>query len=200
MCRNTMKQPTVLSSFSALCVVLVFFGALLASANLWTGPRIAVYEEGRARQAIELLQSMFPGATAFEKIGTTVFRDSVADYFRAKKGDTTVGYAINAFSKGFQSTIHAIAAVAPDFTIKTVRLLYEDESEDFGGQMHDEEFLAQFEGKRPDLMHVITEDEEEEPKDTNAVVAITAATISSRALTEGAVKKAVLFLKKELER
>ena len=192
-----MKQASVLTSLVALAAVLVLFSALLSFANLWTGPRIAAYEENRAQQTIRLLRSMFPDATSFEKIGRTVFRDSVADYFCARKGDTTIGYAINAFGKGFQSTIHAIAAIAPDFTIKTVRLLYENESEDFGGQMHDEKFLAQFKGKRPGLLHVITEDE---PADTNAIVAITMATISSRALAEDAVKKAVLFLKKELER
>jgi electron transport complex protein RnfG len=192
-----MKQPTVITSLITLAVVLVLFSALLSFANLWTGPRIAAYEANRAEQAAELIQSLFPGATSVEKMGVTVFRDSTADYFRVKKGDTTIGYAVNAFGKGFQSTIHAIAAVAPDFSITTVTLLYEGESEDFGGELHDEKFLAQFKGKRPDRLRVITEDE---PADTNAIVALTGATISSRALAEDAVKKAVLFLKKELVR
>jgi electron transport complex protein RnfG len=192
-----MKQPTVITSLLTFTVVLVLFSALLTFANRWTGPRIAAYEEQRAQEIEQLLQSIFTDATSFKKIGSTAFHDSTADYFCVKNGDTTVGYAIHAFGKGFQSTIHAIASVDPDFTLKEVSLLYEGETEELGGQLKDEEFLVQFKGKRPDLLRVITEDE---PEDTNAIVAITGATISSRALTENAVRKAVLFLKKQVGR
>jgi electron transport complex protein RnfG len=189
-----MKQPTVLTSLFTFTVALVLFSSLLTFANRWTGPRIAAYEAYRARQVEQLLLSLFPGATSIKKIGSTAFHDSTSDYFCVKKGDTAIGYAIDAFGKGYQSTIHAIAAVDPGFSIKAVSLLYEDETEDMGSQVRDEEFLAQFKGKRPDLLRVITEDE---PEDTNAIVAITGATVSSRALAENAVRKAVLFLKKQ---
>ena len=196
-----MKQPTILTSLFALATMVLLFCALLTFANRWTEPRIAAWEQARqaAQQAgaVRLLQPIFPEATACEKIGSAVFLDSAADYYCIKKGVDTIGFAIHTFSRGFQSIIHVVACVNTDFSIRSVEIIHEAETEGLGEQMRDPDFLAQFRGKHPGTLHVITE---EEPADTNAIVAITMATISSRALVEGAVKKGILFLKKEMGR
>jgi electron transport complex protein RnfG len=196
-----MKQPTILTSFFALTIIVLLFCALLTFANRWTEPRIAAWEQAcqaaRQASAVRLLQPIFPEATACEKIGSTMFLDSAADYFCIKKGVDTIGFAIHSFSRGFQSIIHAVACVNTDFSIRSVELIHEAETEGLGEQMRNPDFLAQFRGKRPGTLRVITEDE---PADTNAIVAITMATISSRALVEGAVKKGILYLKKEMGR
>jgi Na+-translocating ferredoxin:NAD+ oxidoreductase RnfG subunit len=196
-----MKQPTIQSSLYTLASVTLLFCAFLTFANQWTGPRIAAWEQAfqAAQQArsVQLLQPLFPEATACEKIGSTVFLDSAADYFCIKKGADTIGFAIHSFGRGFQSIIHAVACVNKDFSIKNVEILHEAETEGLGEQMREPAFLSQFRGKRPENLRVIIEGE---PADTNAIVAITMATISSRALVEGSVKKGILFLKKELGR
>jgi hypothetical protein len=61
--------------------------------------------------------------------------------------------------------------------------------------MLENEFLKQFTGKDPHRLHVITGGDT-----TDAVMAITAATISSRALTEDAVKTALLFLEQRINK
>jgi Na+-translocating ferredoxin:NAD+ oxidoreductase RnfG subunit len=196
-----MKQPTLLSSLFALATVVLLFCALLTFANRWTEPRIAAWEQtcqaAQQARSVRLLQPLFPEATAYEKIGSTVFLDSTADYFCIKKGSDTIGFAIHSFGRGFQSIIHVVACVNTDFSIRNVEILHEAETEGLGAQMREPAFLAQFRGKRPESLRVITEDA---PADTNAIVAITMATISSRALVEGAVKKGILFLKKEMGR
>jgi Na+-translocating ferredoxin:NAD+ oxidoreductase RnfG subunit len=196
-----MKQPTIVTSLFALATVVLLFCALLTLANQWTEPRIAAWEQAfqAAQQArsVRLLQPLFPEATACEKIGSTVFLDSAADYFCIKNGADTIGFAIHSFGRGFQSIIHTVACVNKDFSIRSVEILHEAETEGLGEQMREPDFLAQFRGKRPETLRVITEDA---PADSNAFVAITMATISSRALVEGAVKKGILFLKKEMGR
>jgi Na+-translocating ferredoxin:NAD+ oxidoreductase RnfG subunit len=85
-----------------------------------------------------------------------------------------------------------MVGVYPDYTIKVVRVLYQDETEGMGTLIVEKQFLAQFSGKNPDRLHVVTEGDT-----TDAITAVTGATISSVALAEDAVKNAVLFLKKQ---
>jgi Na+-translocating ferredoxin:NAD+ oxidoreductase RnfG subunit len=196
-----MKQPSILTSLFALATAVLLFCALLTFANRWTGPRAAAWEHAfqtaQHERSAQLLKPVFPDATTFETIGSTVFADSTADYFCVKKGADTIGFALHSFSRGFQSVIHVIACVNRDFSIKNVELLHEAETEGLGEQLRDSAFLAQFRGKHPENLRVITEGE---PADSNTINAVAMATISSRALAEGAVKKGILFLKKETGR
>jgi Na+-translocating ferredoxin:NAD+ oxidoreductase subunit G len=194
-----MKQPTSLSTVLTFAATMLFFIILLAGVNAWTSPRIAAYEQARAKrtalqaQAGASLQPLFPEATGFEKLGSTTFHDSIADYFRVSKGPATIGYAIHAFGAGYQSIIHAIVGVNPDFTIRSVRVIGQAETEGLGTRLLETDFLKQFSGKKADRLHVIKEGDS-----ADAITAITAATISSRALTEDGVKSAVVFLKNQM--
>jgi electron transport complex protein RnfG len=194
-----MNQLTSKTSLATLAILLLCFSLLLAGINVWTGPRIAAWEQIQAAkaaektQAAQLLQPLFPDATSFEKLGSTVFHDSIADYFIVKKGPHVIGYAIHGLGVGYQSTIRAIAGLNPDFTIKAVRMVHEAETAGFGTRLWDEAFLKQFEGTDPEKLRVITEGE-----DKNAITALTAATISTRALAEDAIKTAALFLKNKV--
>ncbi|MBN2037980.1 MAG: FMN-binding protein [Chitinispirillaceae bacterium] len=194
-----MNQPTSNTSLITLAALFLFFSLLLAGINIWTGPHIAAWEELQAAKVAEnakteqLLQQLFPTATSFEKLGSTVFHDSTADYFLVKAGPAVRGYAIHGFGKGYQSTIHAVVGINPDFSIKAVRMVHEAETEGFGTRLRDKEFLRQFEGKDPETLRVITQGAEK-----NGITALTAATISSRALAEDAVRSAALFLKNKV--
>jgi hypothetical protein len=99
-----MKQPTILTSLFALATIVLLFCALLTFANRWTEPRIAAWEQAcqvvRQARSVRLLQPLFPEATACEKIGSTVFLDSAADYYCIKKGADTIGFAIHSFGRG----------------------------------------------------------------------------------------------------
>lgn len=193
-----MKQPSILSSLTLLGAVTLFFCFALMRVDAFTAPRIAVYDILRKEQAAlqaagaTLLRPLFPEATSFEKIGATKFHDNTACYFRVKKDTDVVGYGIDAFGEGAVDMIHAIVGVNPDYTIKSVRVLFQDETKGMGNQIAEEPFLRQFIGKNPDRLHVITEGDT-----TDAITAITGATVSSAALAEDAVKSAVLFLKTE---
>lgn len=196
-----MKQPSILTSLLALTTIVLLFCTLMTFANRWTEPRVAAWEKScqvaQQLRSAQLLKPIFPNATTFEKIGSTKFVDSTADYFCVKKGADTLGFAIHSFSRGFQSVIHVLACVNKDFAIRNVELIHEAETVGFGEQLHDPAFLEQFQGKRPEKLRVITA---EESADSNTINAITMATISSRAFAEGAVKKGILFLKKETGR
>ena len=200
MTRARTKQPTVTSSFVALLALLVFFVVFLSAVNAVTAPRIAAFEraqkEREAQQALaaRVLRPLFPEATGFVKLGATTFHDSVADYYRIEKGPVLAGYAIHAFGKGYQSVIHAIVGVNPDFSIRSIRVIHQAETEGLGARMLEDSFLREFTGKDPHRLHVITKGDT-----ADAVMAITAATISSRALTEDAIKTAILFLEQRIK-
>jgi electron transport complex protein RnfG len=81
-----------------------------------------------------------------------------------------------------------LVAVGPDFAVKKINVLHHAETPGLGDEIEAEWFKKQFEGK--DLEHLEVIKGETEDK----IQAITGATISTRAVTNG-VKDAVAMLK-----
>jgi electron transport complex protein RnfG len=196
-----MKQPTIASSCIAFLVLFICFILLISGVHALTSPRVAAFElmqrqrAEKQSRATQILKPLFPEATGFIKLGTTAFHDSSADYYRAENGSTVAGYAIHAFGKGYQNMIHAIVGVNPDFSIRSVNIISQAETEGLGARMLEEPFLKQFVGKNGRRLRVITQGDS-----SDAITAISAATISSKALTEDAIKKAVIFLEKQVQK
>ena len=168
-----------------LVVIYLIGGFILAIVYAKTSPimyRNAVLEKERA------LKKLMPDADRIEKMGDWTIHEKHAEYFVAKKGGAVIGYIVQSFGKGYSSYIDALIAVDTDFKVRSIGILGHAETPGLGDEIETEGFKRQFAGKDLDHLKVV------KTETTEYVQAISGATISSRAVTEDAVKNGVAFL------
>jgi len=173
-----------------LVVIYVIGGVILAAVYAKTSPimyKNAVLEKERA------LKRLMPDADSIEKIGDWTIHEKHAEYFIAKNGGAVTGYIIQSFGKGYSSYIDTLIAVDKDFRVQKISILGHAETPGLGDEIETDGFRKQFAGKDADHLRVLKTDTKE------YIQAISGATISSRAVTEDAVKSGVDFLIKTLK-
>jgi electron transport complex protein RnfG len=168
-----------------LIVVYVVGGVLLAGMYVFTSP-IKELNEKKAKQAA--LKLIMPEAVSIEKSGVWTIHDRQAEYYVAKKEDGLLGYIIESYGKGYSSFIHVLIATDTAYTVKKITILAHGETPGLGDEIEAGWFQKQFAGKRATAMKVI------KGPTTDNIQAISGATISSRAVTEDAVRHALEFL------
>jgi electron transport complex protein RnfG len=168
-----------------LVIIYIIGGGLLAVMYAYTAPLI--YKNGiKAKQ--EALKKIMPEADAIEKMGTWTIHDHTADYYRAKKDAADCGYLIESYGKGYSGYIHVLIAADTAFLVKRIGILSHTETPGLGDEIETARFKDQFANKNASQMKVI-----KGQTDVN-IQAISGATISTRAVTEDAVKNALEFL------
>lgn len=173
-----------------LVIVYLIGGAILAAVYAKTSPimfRNAVIEKERA------LKSLMPEADKIEKMGDWTIHEKHAEYFVAKKGNDVIGYIVQSFGKGYSSYIDTLIAVDRDFKVQKINILHHAETPGLGDEIETESFKGQFKGKDFDHLKVL------KTETTEYIQAISGATISSRAVTEDAVRNGVDFLIKTIK-
>ncbi len=166
-----------------LLIICLCASLVLSVTYKFTHSRI---EAQTAFEEKDALDEVFPGATDFE--------DKVLEgktYYLAKKDSKTLGYIIRTETKGYSGTITMLVGFDFIGEIKGIEILSQQETPGLGAKIveirqGDQKpwFLRQFEGKSaPDL-------------DLKDIQAITAATISSKAVLEGVKKSVTDFLLK----
>lgn len=136
------------------------------------------------REERNSLAGVFPQATEFE--------DKTLDaenYYVAKKDGNKIGYVIKAMTKGYGGPITMLVGFDASGEIKGIKILSHTETPGLGAKINELRygedapwFLKQFRGKRA---------QDVELKD---IQAITAATISSKAIVDGVKKSVTDFL------
>lgn len=172
-----------------LVVIYIVGGIILTAVYAWTSPimyRNAVIEKENA------LKELIPEADTIEKLGDWTVHDKHAEYFVAKSGDLIIGYVIQSFGKGYSSYIDTLIAVDKDFAIKRVSILGHAETPGLGDEIELNSFKNQFIGKDREHLDV------KKTETTDYIQAISGATISSRAVSEDAVRNGVDFLTKRI--
>lgn len=168
-----------------LVAVYVVGGILLAGAYVYTSPIIsqnAIAEKNLA------LKRIMPEATSIEKAGDWTIHDRQAEYYAAKKDSVLCGNIIESYGKGYSSFIHVLIATDTAHAVKKITVLSHAETPGLGDEIQADWFQKQFAGKRFSQMKVI------KGPTTENIQAISGATISSRAVTEDAVRKALDYL------
>jgi len=193
-----------------LVIVYVFGGLLIAFVYSKASPvmyRKAMEEKQAA------LKTMAPEADVIEKLGDWKPHEKHAEYYVAKKcgelkiqkvkdektgqekelkeciGGTPIGYVVESYGKGYSSYINILVALDREFTVQKVNILHHAETPGLGDEIERDYFLNRFKGKDVEHLKVVKQESEE------YVQAITGATISSRAVTEDAVRNAVIMIK-----
>ncbi len=123
-----------------------------------------------------------------EKAGDWEPHDKHAEYFTVIKDDNVEGYLVESYGKGYSSYPQVLVAIDNDFIVQKINVLSHKETPGLGDEIEVPEFKDQYRGK--DLDHLVVIKGETEDK----IEAITGATISTRAVTEG-VRLAVELVK-----
>jgi electron transport complex protein RnfG len=173
-----------------LVVIYILGGIILAAVYAWTSPimfKNAVIEKEQA------LKKLMPDADKIEKMGDWSIHEKHSEYFAAKKGDNIIGYIVQSFGKGYSSYINTLISVDKDFKVQSINILGHAETPGLGDEIEMDSFKNQFKGKDVEHLTVLKADT------TEYIQAISGATISSRAVTEDAVRSGVDFLIKTIK-
>lgn len=172
-----------------LLLFYVIGGVILTGVYAKTSPLIYKNNE-KAKQ--EAMKKLIPEADVIQKLGDWSIHDKKAEYFIAKKDAKPIGYIVQSFGKGYSSYINTLIAVDTDFKIIKINILAHAETPGLGDEIEADEFKDLFKGKTVDKMKVLKTETKE------YIQAISGATISSRAVTEDAVKNGIEFLIKTI--
>ncbi len=168
-----------------LVVFYVIGGFILAFVYANASPKIYRNNEEAEKKA---LKQLMPEAEDISKMGDWSIHDKHAKYFIAKKGGEPIGYIIQSFGKGYSSYINTFVAVDRNFKVRKIDILGHGETPGLGDEIEADSFKGQFKDKDFEHLKVL------KTETTEYIQAISGATISSRAVTEDAVKNGVAFL------
>lgn len=172
-----------------LVIVYLIGGLILAFVYAKAAPRVFENNEKAEKKA---LKELVPDADTNEKHEWTI-HDKHAKYFIMKKGGDTIGYVIQSFGKGYSSYINTFIATDKNFIVQKINILGHGETPGLGDEIELDYFKDRLKGKDIDHLKVL------KTETTEYVEAISGATISSRAVTEDAVKNGVAFLIKTVK-
>ena len=174
------KESTLKNMLIALMVITIVSGGVLGFVYGLTKPAIDQVEANKNLKAInEVLQS----GVEIVKTETQDIDDLTYNLAYDAEGNF-IGAAIKTYSmNGFGGKVELMVGMLASGVINKVSVLSQAETPGLGANMVNEKFKGQFSGKDPKNFVLKVK------KDGGDVDAITAATISSRAVSE-AVKKA----------
>ncbi len=155
---------------TAICICVA---ALLAVVNMLTRDVIAA---NAAKEREETVFAIFEGADKMEEYALADGKTVYLVY----SGDAIVGYSVNIAAGGFGGNIDMMVGINSDGTVKGTKIISMSETPGVGTKVNSDSFLGQFTGKGDDIALGETID------------AISGATISSRAVTDG-VKSALAY-------
>jgi electron transport complex protein RnfG len=149
-----------------------------------------VIKQNNIKKTAEAQEQLFPGAE-FETVTGAVQSGNSAvifgEEYAAKKGGQLTGVIIHSSSGGFNDLISALVGVGADGAVTGIQIVYNTDTPGLGANAGSpayfidkpaktKTFFGQFAGMRADGTIAVE-------KDGGSVVAITAATISSRAVS-----------------
>ncbi len=186
------KESTFMSMVLTLLLVTLFASAALGVVYELTKEDIAKAEALKLQLAIKRVLPEFDNSPADDKFRVpSGSKGDTLTFYLAKKGQDTVGYAIESYSKNsFSGVLKILVGLKPDGTINNIAVLDHKETPGLGSKMLKSQtnWSEQFNGKNPATFVLKVR------KDGGDVDAITASTITSRAYCE-AVQKAYSTLK-----
>ncbi|MEI7942218.1 MAG: FMN-binding protein [Candidatus Riflemargulisbacteria bacterium] len=165
------KNSSILQITLNFTLASLLSGAILAGTYFITEP----YSVSNKIKLKELsMRELIPTAQAFKQIANKNGWYKAMD----NKGNL-VGYILPAETKGYGGTIKILVAIDAEQKIIDYKILAHNETPGLGDASGLPEFRKQFAGKKPENLIVV------KTPDPTKIVAITGATISSRAVTKG---------------
>ena len=167
------ENPIVLSL--VLFIISVVVAGLLSFTNSVTKDKIA---ENVKIQQDQAKQEVCPYADEFRDLE---FSDgNVKALYCAMKGEELQGWCVNVTPSGYGGAIDMMVGVTKDYKVSGVKVISNSETAGLGAKCTDQSFREQFNGKSNNVKVI----KNGTPKD-DEIVAITGATITSKAVTSG---------------
>lgn len=165
----------------ALVLFLITFvtALLLGFVNQVTAPKIDINKEKtRAAAMAEIIpDAEFESAEVTNVPSPDKNTPAIQNIYKAVKDGETVGYCMEVLPNGFSGTLTVVVGVNTDGTIAGAKVTSSSETPGLGAKAQsDPTWIPQFAGKSADGNLAVT-------KDGGDIVAITGATITSRAVT-----------------
>jgi electron transport complex protein RnfG len=157
-----------------------------------------LYQEETAKLMKKLKKA---GSTALEeysenkvvKVGDWEPLHKHAEHYKVTKGEELSGYIVETYGKGYSSYINVLVAVGMDFKVRKINVLHHGETPGLGDEIELAWFKDKFKGKDAEHLEVIKGETEDK------IQAITGATISTRAVTNGVRDGVEMLMKKYTE-
>ncbi|MDA8387815.1 MAG: FMN-binding protein [Nitrospiraceae bacterium] len=169
-----------------LAILFVVAGSILALVYAHSEPQIVRVVKMEKEKA---LKSLIPDASVINSAGAyEPIEGRTSHYYVARdRNGKTIGYIASSWSKGYSSFIHLFVAADPSMRIKAIKVLHEEETPGLGDDIGKQYFQDRFKGKTLDELVVV------KAPDPTKILAVTGATISSKACTRG-VRTGLEFL------
>lgn len=185
-------ESTMKNMVLSLGIISLVAGTALAGTYLATAPAIAAGQKAKQLAALKTVLPAFdndPLAQAQEKeIILPDGQKTLVTVYPATSGGSPVGTAVRATSpKGFSGDVTLMTGFLPGGVVHQVAVLAQKETPGLGTKMTDPAWLKQFSGQNPGAAPLKVK------KDGGTVDAITASTISSRAVCD-AINRAAAAL------
>lgn len=170
-----------------LFLVCAFITGALAYVNSVTEPIIA--ENARLAEQ-ESLKRVFGEADNFlgpkdaKQLSAEGFKvsEKIEKLYIAQKSGQSVGYVVAVSSGGYGGKIKMLVGIDNDLNIEGISITSHNETPGLGARAADIGFTDQFLGKAPEKVFNVVK---RVPRDDSEIQAITAATITSKAVTYG---------------
>ncbi len=162
-----------------LLLITAVTAALLGLVNELTGEKIDTLTREKAEKA---MQEVLP-AQSYEELPAEA--DGIAAVYRADDA----GYVIRVSVNGFGGAIDMMVGVDPSGTVTGISVISHSETASLGANCTREDFRSQFVGASGEV--AVT-------KDGGQIEALTGATVTSRAVSDG-VNLALRYVKEVLE-
>ncbi len=177
-----MNNKDIIKITLNLVAICAIAGVILSVTWAITNP---VRLRKKAEELQAALKELIPQAQSVTQAKTFVSAGGKEGIiYKAVANGKTVGYIVHAYAKGYSSFIEMLVAVDPDYRIIGIQILSEQETPSLGADVEKKWFKGQFKGKTEDRLVVIKGETKTD------IQAISGATISSRAVTNG-VKAAI---------
>ncbi len=151
-----------------LTMATLLAGIIIAVVFYFTAP---VAEMQRIKQKELSMKELVPDASSFVEI------EGKKEWFKAEKDGKVIAYLALREQKGFDGHIKMFVAATPEKKVIGYKVLSHKETPGLGDQAFKPKFAGQFPGKGVENMEVVKIQEE------GKILAITGATITSRAVT-----------------
>lgn len=170
----------------SLVAIFIAAGLIMGVTYKYTSPVRFVAEK---KEKEEALKAMAPDATdPIVPAGNwSSSHGKPYEYYMATASGKPVAYISSTAGKGYSSYIAMLVSTDIDLKVKDVKILHHGETPGLGDQVEEKSFIDQFKGKSLSQIVLLKTETKEN------IQAISGATISSRAVTNG-VKDAVQTL------
>lgn len=167
-----MKLKYLIDAWLVILLALGF-GAALAGVHIGLSPRI---EQNKLEKTLRQIPQVVPGAVKEKSQGVEI--DDVTVYKAFDESDKHIGWVVPAKGDGYADKIELLIGLNPDVTqITGIAVLSQKETPALGDKINNESFRDRFRDKPTDQPLAVR-------KDGGTIEAITAATVSSRAVCD----------------